>query len=61
MHDLVIRNATVFDGLGGDPIQADVAVDSGRIAGIGSIEGQTSHTVDADGLSLAPGIVDLHT
>ncbi len=37
MHDLVIRNATVFDGLGGDPIQADVAVDSGRIAGIGSI------------------------
>ena len=61
MHDLVIRNATVFDGLGGDPIQADVAVDSGRIAGIGSIEGQANHTVDADGLSLAPGIVDLHT
>ena len=61
MHDLVIRNATVFDGLGSDPVDADVAVDNGRVAVIGSIEGTARRTVDADGLSLAPGIVDLHT
>ena len=61
MHDLVIRNATVFDGLGSNPVDADVAVDNGRVAVIGSIEGTALRTVDADGLSLAPGIVDLHT
>jgi N-acyl-D-amino-acid deacylase len=37
MHNLVIRGATVVDGLGGDPIRADVAVRDGRIAGIGEV------------------------
>jgi len=37
VHDLVIRGATMVDGLGGDPIRADVAVRDGRIAGIGEV------------------------
>ena len=37
MHDLVIRGATVVDGLGHDPIRADLAVRDGRIAAIGDV------------------------
>lgn len=37
MHNLVIRGATVVDGLGHDPIRADVAVRDGRIAAIGEV------------------------
>jgi N-acyl-D-amino-acid deacylase len=61
MHDLVIRGATVVDGLGHDPIRADVAVKAGRIAAIGEIGKDASEMVDAGGLALIPGIIDLHT
>ncbi len=61
MHDLIIRGARVFDGLGHAPRQADVAVDDGRITTIGRAEGSAREQVDAGGLSLMPGIVDLHT
>ena len=61
MHDLVIRGATVVDGLGHDPIRADIAVKDGRIAGIGEVGKDASEIVDAGGLALMPGIIDLHT
>src|SRR5271155_3168070 len=61
MHDLVIRGATVVDGLGHDPIRADVAVDAGKIAAIGDIAGEARETIDAGGLALMPGIIDIHT
>jgi N-acyl-D-amino-acid deacylase len=61
MHDLVIRGATVVDGLGHDPIHADVAVKDGRIAAIGEVGNDASEIVDAGGLALMPGIIDLHT
>ena len=61
MHDLTIRNAQVFDGSGGPPVRADVAVSQGRITHIGSVDGPAKETVDAHGLALMPGIVDLHT
>ena len=61
MVDLVIRGATVVDGLGSDPKRADVAVKDGRIAAIGSVTDRGAETIDADGLVLAPGIVDVHT
>jgi len=61
MVDLVIRGATVVDGLGNEPKRADVAVKDGRIAAIGSVTDKGNETVDADGLVLAPGIVDVHT
>ena len=51
MNDLVIRNATIVDGLGSDPFVADLSVKDGRIAEIGkSLSGKEA--VDADGLSL---------
>src|SRR5882672_2799289 len=61
MHDLVIRGATVIDGLGHDPIRADVAVRDGRIAAIGEVGKGAAEIVDAGGLTLMPGIIDLHT
>jgi len=61
MHDLLIRGATLVDGLGHDPIRADVAVKDGRIAAIGEVGKDASEIVDASGLTLMPGIIDLHT
>ena len=61
MHDLIIRNAQVFDGTGLAPVLSDVAVFNGRIAHIGSTSEAAHETIDAKGLALMPGIVDLHT
>src|SRR6266481_808468 len=61
MHDLVIRGATLLDGLGHDPIRADVAVRDGRITAIGEVGKDAPEIVDAGGLAMMPGIIDLHT
>jgi N-acyl-D-aspartate/D-glutamate deacylase len=61
MTDLVIRGATVVDGLGNAPRRADVAVKDGRIEAIGDIKGGGARTIDAGGLTLSPGIIDVHT
>jgi N-acyl-D-aspartate/D-glutamate deacylase len=60
MHDLVIRNALLLDGLGSAPAHGDLAVKDGRIAEIGeSLSGK--EVLDAAGLALMPGIIDNHT
>lgn len=62
MQDIIFRNATVVDGLGNDPQRGDVAVKDGRITAIGrNIAGDAAEQVDADGLYLCPGFVDVHT
>lgn len=61
MHDVIIRNAQVYDGTGLPPVLADVAVAQGRIVQIGEVTGTAHETLDAQGLALMPGIVDLHT
>ena len=61
MHDLVIDNARIIDGLGAPPLEGGVAVADGRIAAVGRNLGAARQTVDAQGLVLAPGIVDIHT
>nr|WSX50065.1 D-aminoacylase [Streptomyces sp. NBC_00974] len=58
--DLVIRGARVVDGTGGPSYTADVGVHEGRIAEVGRIRGGGRETVDAHGLALAPGFVDMH-
>jgi N-acyl-D-amino-acid deacylase len=59
MSRLVIRGARIADGTGDPAYQADVAIDGGRIAGIGT--GLTgTRTIDASGLVLAPGFIDMH-
>src|SRR5204863_10073332 len=61
VHDLVIDNASVIDGLGGPARAGGVAVTDGRIVAVGGDLGVARRRVDARGLTLAPGIVDLHT
>lgn len=61
MHDLLIRGAWVYDGLGNPPRQVDVAVDNGRISVVGNVKSTAHEIVEASGLSLMPGIVDTHT
>jgi N-acyl-D-aspartate/D-glutamate deacylase len=61
MHDLVIRNALLVDGLGTQPRPGALAVAGGRIAEIGKDVGAGRQVIDAGGLALAPGIIDNHT
>jgi N-acyl-D-aspartate/D-glutamate deacylase len=61
MLDLLIRGASVVDGTGAPAYQADVGVSRGRIAEVGAIKSSSRETLDGGGLSLMPGIVDVHT
>jgi N-acyl-D-aspartate/D-glutamate deacylase len=60
-HDLVIRNGFVVDGTGAPGRVADVAVDGNVIAEVGTVEGRGRREIDADGLTVTPGFVDIHT
>jgi len=61
-YDLIIRNGTIVDGSGGEPHVGDVAVRDGVIAAVGSVNGDTAaREIDATGLLVTPGFVDLHT
>ena len=61
MADLVIRNATVVDGTGAPPTPADVAVTGDVITAVGGDVGRGTREIDADGLLVTPGWVDIHT
>jgi N-acyl-D-aspartate/D-glutamate deacylase len=61
MLDLLIRNATLFDGRGAAPTIGDLAVSQGRIVAMGRVDAQARTTIDAQGLALMPGIIDNHT
>jgi N-acyl-D-amino-acid deacylase len=59
--DLLIKGGTIVDGLGGEPYVGDVAVKDGVIAEVGSVQGDAARQIDATGLLVTPGFVDLHT
>ena len=59
--DLVFRNARVVDGTGGPERTVDVAVDGDRIAVVGEVTARGGVEVDAAGLVLAPGFIDVHS
>jgi N-acyl-D-amino-acid deacylase len=62
MHDLVVRGGNVVDGTGAPARTADLAVDDGVITEVGDLSGARGHqTIDADGLLVTPGWVDIHT
>ncbi len=61
MHDLIIKNAQLYDGLGSAPGPGSLAVQDGRIAAIGENIGPAKEIIDGQGLALMPGIIDSHT
>ena len=61
MLDCLIKNGTVVDGTGQQPFVADVGIQGGRITQIGQINEAAKETIDATGLWITPGFVDLHT
>jgi N-acyl-D-aspartate/D-glutamate deacylase len=61
MYDLVIRKATLVDGTGRPAFQGDLAVTDGRIAAVGQVDGSGREEVNAEGLLLTPGWVDVHS
>jgi N-acyl-D-aspartate/D-glutamate deacylase len=61
MHDIVIRGGTIIDGTGKAPFTGDVAISGGRIAAIGGKQGPARRNIDANGLLVTPGWVDVHT
>src|SRR3989442_13934642 len=60
MHDVVIRNGTVYDGEGGMPYAADVAIDGDRISAVMPLVGDRGRReIDAAGLAVAPGFINM--
>ena len=60
-YDLIIRNGKVIDGSGIPGFYGDVAISGNRIVEIGQVSGEARRVLDADGLVVAPGIIDNHT
>jgi len=59
--DLVVRGGTIVDGTGRPGVRGDVGIRGGQIAALGEVKGRAAQTVDAGGLVVAPGFVDVHT
>ncbi len=60
-YDLVVRGGTVYDGSGGEHYRADIAILDGVIVQVGDISGRGTEEVDAAGMIVTPGFVDIHT
>lgn len=61
MHDIVIRGGTIIDGTGKAAFTGDIAIAGDRIAGVGGKQGPARREIDASGLLVTPGWVDVHT
>jgi N-acyl-D-amino-acid deacylase len=61
MHDLVIRNGRIIDGTGAPAFAGDIAIDGSRITSIGGSAGAGHEEIDAAGMIVTPGFVDIHT
>ena len=61
MHDLIIRGGTIADGSGQPTRTGDVAIDGSIVTAVGDVEGPARRVVDAEGLLVTPGWVDIHT
>ncbi|MCL4804226.1 MAG: D-aminoacylase [Anaerolineae bacterium] len=59
MYDFVIRNGLIYDGSGRSPFTADLAITGDTITAIGRIDGQARRTIDAGGLAVSPGFINM--
>ncbi|MCA1748553.1 MAG: amidohydrolase family protein [Parasphingopyxis sp.] len=58
-YDLVIRGGAIYDGSGGEPYVGDVAVENDRIVAVGDVEGTAERELDAAGMAVAPGFINM--
>lgn len=61
MHDMIITNGLLVDGSGGEPVEADIAIDGGLVSAVGKHLDRGREEIDARGRIVAPGFVDIHT
>ena len=61
VHDILIRGGHLFDGTGNPGVAGDLGINGSRIAEIGRISGPARRLIDADGLAVAPGFIDIKT
>ena len=61
MYDIIIRGGTVYDGSGKAPVDADVAIADGQIVDVGRVAGEARQVIDAKGLAVTPGFIDIHS
>jgi N-acyl-D-aspartate/D-glutamate deacylase len=61
VRDLIIRNGTIVDGTGAPAFKGDIAIDGDRIAAVGEVSEPARREIDAEGMIVAPGWVDIHT
>lgn len=60
-HDVVIRRGQLVDGTGAEPVAGDLAIDGGLISAVGEVPGSGEVEIEAEGMVVSPGFVDLHT
>ncbi len=60
-HDIVIRGGRLVDGTGKPSTKGDVAISDGRITDVGSVHGIAKREIDARGMTVTPGFIDVHT
>jgi N-acyl-D-amino-acid deacylase len=60
MYDLLIRNAKVVDGTGNPWFRGDVAISGTSIAAVGRVTGEAARVIEANGLCVCPGFIDVH-
>ncbi len=61
MFDLIIKNGVVYDGTGADGLSVDVGISGDAISAVGDLSAAEGDVLDAGGLAVAPGFIDLHT
>ena len=60
-YDLIVRGGSIADGSGSEIFEGDVAVKAERIVAVGKVSGSAHEEVDAKGMLVTPGFVDIHT
>ena len=60
-YDLLIKNGTIVDGTGSDAYSGDISIKDGVITEIGEVSGEAAEIIDAEGMTVSPGFVDIHT
>ncbi|MFW0859172.1 MAG: N-acyl-D-amino-acid deacylase family protein [Dehalococcoidia bacterium] len=61
MFDIIIKDGQVINGSGAPPVRADVGIKDGRIEAVGIFGGAAARTIEAAGLIVAPGFIDMHS